>query len=159
MTIMMPAAAPGIKATKIDFGKSLLETLAFRERAKQLLLSRIDGPARRAAPSSGNGRSSADVAAPIHGVRPMWLSAADRTTNLPTKLDRDQAKRAEAQADSKVSSEAIRGLLRRALDAGKVPHSKPRAVAFTDELIAHDSRHRRQIAVFGRQRRECGFGK
>ena len=154
---MMPAAAPGIKVTKIDFRKSLLETLDINERAKQLLLSRIDGPAWRAAPSSGNGRSTAYVARYIHGVRPMRLSAADRTTNLATKLDHDQAKRAEAQADLKASSEAILGLLRRAL--GKVPHSKPHAVAFTDYLIARDSRYRRQIAILGRQRRECGFGK
>ena len=151
---MMPAAAPGIKATKIDFRKSLLETLAIHERAKQLLHSRINGPAWRAAPSSVNGRSTADVASRIHGVR-----AADRTPNLPTKLDHDQTKRAEAQADLKVSSEAILGLFRRALDAGKVPHCKPRAVAFTDYLIADDSRHRRQIAILARQRRECGFGK
>lgn len=156
---MMPAAAPGMKATKIDFRKSLPETPAINERAKQLLHRRIDDPAWRAAPSSVNGRSTADVATHIHGVRPMWLSAADRTTNLPTKLDHDQTKRAESQADLKVSSEAILGLLRRALDAGKVPHCKPHAVAFTDCLIAHDSRHRRQIAILGRQRRECGFGK
>ena len=154
---MMPAAALGIKATKIDFRKSLLETPAINERAKQLLHTRIDGPAWRAAPSFANGRSTADVATHIHGVRPMGLSAADRTTNLPTKLDHDQAKRAEAQADLKVSCEAILGLRRRAL--GKVPRCQPHAVAFTDHLIAHDSRHRRQIAVFGRQRRECGFGK
>jgi len=123
----------------------------------QLLHSRIDGPAWRAAPSSVNGRSAADVATHIHGVRPMWLSAADRTTNLPTKLDHDQAKRAEAQADLKVSSEAILGLRRRAL--GKVPRCQPHAVAFTDHLIAHDSRHRLQIAILGRQQRECGSGK
>jgi hypothetical protein len=159
MPIMMPAAALGIKATKIDFRKSLLETAAIKERAKQLLHSPIEGPAWRAAPSFVNGRSTADVATHIHGVRTMWLSAADRTTNLPTKLDHDQAKRAEAQADLKVSSEAILVLPRRALDAGKVPHCQPHAVAFTDHLIARDSRHRRQIAILGRQQRECGFGK
>jgi hypothetical protein len=32
-------------------------------------------------------------------------------------------------------------------------------VAFTDHLIAHDSRYRRLIAILGRQQRECGFGK
>ena len=156
---MMPAAALGIEATKIDFRKSLLETPAINERAKQLLHTRIDGPAWRAAPSFANGRSTADVATHIHGVRPMWRSAADRTTHLPTKLDHDQAKRAEAQADLKVSSEAILALLRRALDAGKVPHCQPHAVAFTDHLIARDSRRRRQIAILGRHQRECGFGK
>jgi uncharacterized damage-inducible protein DinB len=122
----------------------------------QLLHSRIDGPAWRAAPSSVNGRSTVD-ATHIQGVRPMWLSVADRTTNLPSKLDHEQSKRTEAQADLKVNSEAILGLLRRAL--GKVPHCQPHAVAFTDHLIAHDSRHRRQIAILGRQRRECGVGK
>ena len=156
---MMPAAALGIKATKIDFRKSLLETPAIKERAKQLLDSRIDGPAWRAAPSFVNGHSTADVVTHIHGVRPMRLSAADRTTNLPTRLDHDHAKPAEAQADLKVSSEAILALLRRALDAGKVPHCQPHAVAFTDRLIARDSRHRRQIAILGCQQRECGFGK
>ena len=81
---MRPAAAPGLQATKIDFRKSLLETPAINERAKQLLPSHIEGSAWRAAP---------------HGV------------------------------------------------------------ALTDYVIAHDSRHRRQIAIFARQRRECGFGK
>ena len=32
-------------------------------------------------------------------------------------------------------------------------------VAFTEHLIAHDSRYRRPIAILGRQQRECGFGK
>jgi hypothetical protein len=92
-------------------------------------------------------------------VRPIWLSTAEQTTNLPTKRDHDQAERAEVQGDLKMSSRAILGLLRRALGAAKVPHSKPPGVAFTDYVIAHDSRHRRQIAIFARQRRECGFGK
>ena len=156
---MMPAAALGIEATKIDFRKSLLETPAINERAKQLLHSPIEGPAWRAAPSFVDVRSDVGGRAAVDGVRPMWLSAADRTTNLPTKLDHDQAKRAEAQADLTVSSEAILVLPRRALDAGKVPHCQPHAVAFTDHLIARDSRHRRQIAILGRQQRECGFGK
>ena len=99
---MRPAAAPGIKATKIDFRKSLLETPAINERAKQLLLGHIEGSAWGAAPSSSNDPSTAGVATHIHGVRPMWLSAY---------------------------------------------------------VIAHDSRHRCQIAIFARQRRECGFGK
>ena len=109
---MRPAAAPGLKATKINFRKSLLETPAIHERAKQLLLSHIEGSAWRAAPCSG-----------------------------------------------KMSSAAILGLLRRALDAAKVPHCKPHGVAFTNYVIAHDSSHRRQIAIVARQRRECGFGK
>jgi hypothetical protein len=92
-------------------------------------------------------------------VRPIWLSAADQTTNLPTKRDHDQAERAEVQADLEMSSAAILGLLRRALGAAKAPHSKPHGVAFTDYVIAHDSRHRRQIAIFAPERRECGFGK
>jgi hypothetical protein len=60
---------------------------------------------------------------------------------------------------TKIDFGAILGLLRKALDAGKVPQSKPHAAAFTDYLIAHDSRPRRQIAILARQRRECGFGK
>jgi hypothetical protein len=148
---MRPAAAPGIKATKIDFRESLLETPAINERAKQLPLSRIEGSAWRA-PCCGNGRSNADVAIHIHRVPPMWLSAADQTTSLPTK-------RAEVQADLKISSAAILGLLTRALEAAEVPHSKTHGVAFTDNVIADDSRHHREIAIFARQRRECGFGK
>jgi hypothetical protein len=155
---MRPAAAPGINATKIDLRKSLLETPAINERVKQLPLSHIEGSAWRAAPCSGNGRSTADVATHIHGRRPMWLSAADQTTNLPAKRDHDQAKRAEVQADLKMSSAAILGLLTR-VDAGEVPLCETHGVAFTNCGIAHDSRHRRQIAIFARQRRECGFGK
>jgi uncharacterized damage-inducible protein DinB len=177
---MVPTAAPGAKSNSLDFRKSLLETFAINERANQLLLSHIADAAWNAAPPAGKGRSVGAIAAHIHHVRLMWLSAVDKTGKHPAKLDPDKATRAEVQKSLKSSAEAIRTLLEKALNdpAGRVPHFKPDVVAFVGYLIAHDSHHRGQIAMLARQVghpvptqtgfglwewgtlwRECGFGK
>ena len=177
---MVSTAAPDAKSISLDFRKSLLETFAINERANQLLLSHIADAAWNAAPPAGKGRSIGAIAAHIHHVRLMWLSAADKTGKHPAKLDPDKATRAEVQKSLKSSAEAIRTLLEKALNdpAGKVSHFKPDVVAFVGYLIAHDSHHRGQIAMLARQVghpvptqtgfglwewgtlwRECGFGK
>jgi uncharacterized damage-inducible protein DinB len=177
---MSPTTAPGGKSASIDFRKSLLETFAINEKANQLLLTQIADAAWQAPTPSGKGRSIGAIAAHIHHVRLMWLSAADKSARVPAKLDSEKATRAEVQKALKSSAEAIHTLLGKALDdpSGKVPNFKPGVVAFVGYLIAHDSHHRGQIAMLARQVghglppqtgfglwewgslwRECGFGK
>ena len=150
---MPPTSAPGSKSPAIDFRRSLLETFAINEKANQLLLGHIADAAWQAPPPSGKGRSIGAIAAHIHHVRLMWLSAADKTAKHPAKLDPDKATRAQVQTSLKASAEAIHTLLEKALNdpAGKVPHFKPDVVAFVGYLIAHDSHHRGQIAMLARQ--------
>ena len=177
---MNATITPGAKSYNFDFRKSLLETFAINEKANQLLLSHVAEAAWRASPPSGKGRTIGAIAAHIHHVRLMRLSAADKTGKHPAKLDADKATRAQVQSALKASAAAIQTLLVRALAdaAGKVPHFKPGVVAFVGYLIAHDSHHRGQITMLARQVghavptetgfglwewgslwRECGFGK
>jgi len=75
---MRSMTTPAVKSSTIDFKKSILETFATNEKANQLLLNNIEEAAWQAPPPSGKGRSIADIAAHIHHVRLMWLSAADK---------------------------------------------------------------------------------
>jgi uncharacterized damage-inducible protein DinB len=178
-TLDMPISpAVGSKSSSIDFRASLLETFAINEKANQVLLSHIADAAWRATPPTRKGRLIGSIAAHVHNVRLMWLSAADKSGKHPAKLDPDKASRPQVQNSLKASANAIHSLLDKALNdpAGKVPHFKPDVVAFVGYLIAHD--HRGQIAMLARQVgypiptqtnfglwewgslwRECGFGK
>jgi len=177
---MSPTATPVAKALSLDFRKSLLETFAVNEKANQLLLSNIADEAWHAAPPSGKGRSIGAIAAHIHHVRLMWLSAADKNGKHPAKVDPDKATRAQVQTALKASAGAMHALLEKALEdpTGKVQHFKPNVVAFVGYLIAHDAHHRGQMAMLARQVghsvpakagfglwewgtlwRDCGFGK
>jgi uncharacterized damage-inducible protein DinB len=153
MIAMSSVVVPGAKAPSIDFRRALLETFAINERANQLLLSNVPDAAWDAKPPSGRGRTIAGIAAHIHHVRLMWLSAADKTAKLPAKLQPDKASRAQVQTALKASAAAIDSLLQKSLDdpAGKVPNFKPNVVAFVGYLIAHDSHHRGQIAMLAHQ--------
>ena len=177
---MKTASAAGTKTAALDFRKSLLGSFAVNERANQLVLSNIDEAAWHAAPPSGKGRTIADIAAHIHHVRLMWLSAADKSAKVPAKLEPDKSTRAQVQAALKASAGAMEGLLAKALEdpEGKVPNFKPDVVNFVGYLIAHDAHHRGQMCMLARQVghgipakagfalwewgtlwRECGFGK
>jgi uncharacterized damage-inducible protein DinB len=160
---MKSALAPGEKT--LDFKKSLLESFAVNERSNQLLLGNIHEAAWHAAPGSGKGRTIADVAAHIHHVRLMWLSAADKSAKVPAKLDPEKATREEVQCALKASAAGIEALLRKALDdpTGRVPNFKPDVIHFVCYLIAHDSHHRGQMAMLARQvghaiPAQAGFG-
>jgi uncharacterized damage-inducible protein DinB len=177
---MKSALALGAKApAALDFKKSLLESFAVNEKANQLLIGNIRDAAWQADSPTGKGRSIADVAAHIHHVRLMWLSAADKTAKVPAKLGPDKASKEQVQAALKASASAIEKLLEKALEdpAGKVPNFRPDVVAFVGYLIAHDSHHRGQITMMARQVghpvppkigfglwewgrlwKECGFG-
>jgi uncharacterized damage-inducible protein DinB len=175
---MSPAAATS-KAASLDVRKALLETFAINEKVNQLLLANIADAAWHAAPPSGKGRTIAEIAAHIHHVRLMWLSAADKSGKLPAKLQPETIKQRDVQAALKQSSAAVESLLEKALDdpEGKVPNFKPNVVVFIGYLVAHDSHHRGQIGMLARQLghpvdkkaayglwewgslwRECGFG-
>ncbi len=150
---MKTALAPGAKSPVMDFKKSLLESFGVNEKANQLLLSNISDAAWQADPPTGKGRSVADIAAHIHHVRLMWLSAADKNAKIPAKLEPEKATREQVQAALKASGMAIEKLLMKALEdpAGKVPNFRPDVVSFVGYLIAHDSHHRGQIAMLARQ--------
>ncbi len=176
---MSPAASPGSKTASLDLRKALLETFAINEKANQLLLGTIAEAAWHAAPPWGKGRTIAEIAAHMHHVRLMWLSAADKSGKLPAKLQPGKATQREVQAALKQSAVAVDSLLQKALEepAGKVPNFKPNVVAFIGYLVAHDSHHRGQIGMMARQLghaidkktayglwewgslwRDCGFG-
>jgi len=150
---MKTAVPTGAKAPAFDFKKSLLQSYAINEQANQLLLNNISEEGWQADSPTGKGRSIADVAAHIHHVRLMWLSAADKTAKVPPKLQPDKATRAEVQSALKASAAAIEKLLEKALEdpSGRVPNFKPDVVSFVGYLIAHDSHHRGQMAMMARQ--------
>jgi uncharacterized damage-inducible protein DinB len=176
---MKTALVPGAKTPALDFKKSLLESFGVNEKANQLLLSNISDAAWQADSPTSKGRCIADIAAHIHHVRLMWLSAADKTAKVPAKLEPEKASREQVQAALKASAAAIENLLAKALDdpSGRVPNFRPDVVNFVGYLIAHDSHHRGQIAMLARQVghpmspkvafglwewgtlwKECGFG-
>ncbi len=107
---------------------------------------------KRSSPT-GKGRSIANVAAHIHHVRLMWLSAADKTAKVPAKLEPGNATRDQVLTALKTSATAIEKLLQKALEdpAGRVPNFRPDVVSFVGYLIAHDAHHRGQIAMMARQ--------
>ena len=151
---MKTALAPGLRSSAtLDFRKSLLDSFAINEKANQLLVSHISDSAWQAESPAGKGRTIASIAAHIHHVRLMWLSAADKTAKVPAKLEPDKASKEQVQSALKASASAMEKLLIKALEdpAGKVPNFRPDVVAFVGYLIAHDSHHRGQIAMLARQ--------
>jgi uncharacterized damage-inducible protein DinB len=150
---MKTVVDPKGKVETLDFRKSLLESFGVNERANQQLLSNIEDKAWQAPPPTGKGRSIADIAAHIHHVRLMWLSAADKSAKVPAKLEPEKSSREEVKAALKASATAIEKLLENALQdpAGKVPNFRPDVVSFVGYLIAHDSHHRGQITMLARQ--------
>jgi uncharacterized damage-inducible protein DinB len=162
---MTPALAPPSKVPALDFRKSLVQSFAINEQANQLLLNNLSDQAWQAESPTGKGRTIADVAAHIHHVRLMWLSAADKTARIPAKLEPGKATRGQVQSALNASAAAMQKLLEKALEdpAGKVPNFKPDVVSFVGYLIAHDSHHRGQMAMLARQvghplSAKAGFG-
>lgn len=150
---MKPGVTRGVKSNAFDAKQSLLDTFKINERANQLLLVNVADDAWRAATPTGKGRNIADIAAHIHNVRLMWLSAADKLAKLPAKLDKERATRKEVMEALQASAAAMQKLLEAALEhpEGKVPNFKPNVVAFIGYLVAHDSHHRGQISMLARQ--------
>lgn len=148
---MKSALGSGANAPVLHFKKSLMESFGVNEKANRLLLSNISDVAWTGDPPSGKGRRIADVASRIHHVRLLWLSAADKSAKVPAKLEPEKTTREQAQSALNSSTLAIEKLAATAFEdsTGKVPNFRPDVVSC--HLIAHDSRHRGQIAMLARQ--------
>jgi uncharacterized damage-inducible protein DinB len=149
ISTMSPAVAPQGKIHALDFKKALLEAMAINEKANQLLLNNIPDVAWRV----GKGRTNADIAAHIHHIDLMWLSACEESAKAPAKLPPDKATHQEVQTALKERSDACGSLKQKALDdpAGKSANYKLNLVAFVGYLITLDSHHRGQVTKLARQ--------
>jgi len=137
----------------LDLKQSLLDTFSINQKANELLLTNVSDAAWQMPAPNGKGRTIAAIAAHMHNVRLMWLSAADKTAKLPAKLDGEKSSREEVSQALRNSAAAISKLIEKGLadPVGKVPNFKPDVVAFVGYLIAHDAHHRGQVAMLARQ--------
>lgn len=88
--------APAIETSAnpvFDVKRSPLRAFAIDERANQKLLEGISDAAWRTPRPGGKGRTIAGIASHIHNVRSMSLAAADKSANLPAKLESGKASR------------------------------------------------------------------
>lgn len=128
--------------------KQFLETWEIHNRINLYLLESIDNAALGSF-SASKGRSVGEQFAHIHNVRLMWLkaAAADLLSGLD-KLEKEEARDKKSLAKSlKASGAAIKALLERGVQEGKIKGFKPHAQAFLGYLISHESHHRGQIML------------
>jgi uncharacterized damage-inducible protein DinB len=98
---------------------------------------------------SSKGRNVAEQFAHVHNVRLMWLqqSGPELLAGL-AKIEKDHAADKKLLAKSLDSSaHAIRQLLAKGIQSGKIKGFKGHATAFLGYLISHESHHRGQIAL------------
>ena len=128
--------------------KQLLETWEIHNRINLYLLESVEAGA-LASFSASKGRSVGEQFAHIHNVRLMWLKSAapDLLENLD-KLEKEAARDKKSLAKAlKASGQAVRTLLERGLQEGKIKGFKPHPAAFFGYLISHESHHRGQILL------------
>jgi uncharacterized damage-inducible protein DinB len=130
---------------------SLLLALATNERINQYLLDHIDDGVWNAKPAGGSGRTVAAIVAHMHNVRRMWLKVVAKDVALPPKLERASVTRQEAKDALASSHAALDEVLRKSLEAGKVPNFSAGPAGFVSYLVAHDAHHRGQICMQVRQ--------
>jgi len=86
----------------------------------------------------------------IHSVRLMWLKAS-----APDLMQTVAPVEGETQETLKIaltaSAEAMRKMLERGFETGKIKGFKPHAMAFLGYLIAHEAFHRSQAELVLRQ--------
>lgn len=129
----------------------LLETWDIHNR---IMLYVLDGMAPETlGVKPGRGRSVGEQLAHVHNVRLMWLDAASTSTELPSKIAKEQAEDKHLLAAALVSSgEAIRNLVHQALEHNsRIKGFKPHVTAFVGYLIAHESHHRAQVILLLKQ--------
>jgi uncharacterized damage-inducible protein DinB len=132
----------------MDLRQQLLETWDIHDRINRYLLGAIE-PGALTATARVRGRTVGEQLAHLHGVRLMWLKSAapelmEGLDKVPKEAAADKARLAEAL---EASGRAVRGLLERALETGRVKGFKPHPTAFLGYLVAHESHHRGQIAA------------
>ena len=115
--------------------------------------------------SASKGRTVGAQFAHIHNVRLMWLKAAspDLLSGLDKIEDKEGITRKSLTTSLEQSSQAIRTLLSKGIDEGKIKGFKPHAAAFLGYLISHESHHRGQIVLSLKQSghpvdKKVGFG-
>ena len=126
----------------------LLETWAIHKRIHLYLLDALAPEMLRGKLSSG-GRDVGSQFAHVHNVRLMWLkSATPSLLEGLAKLDGEASYDKSQLADAlERSGEAIRELLSKGLESGRVKGFKPHPIAFLGYLISHESSHRGEIGV------------
>lgn len=126
----------------------IVETWDIHDRINLYLLDSIETPS-LASFSASKGRSVGEQFAHIHNVRLMWLkTAAPDLLDGLDKVEKEEARDKRCLAKSlKASGAAIRALLERGLNEGRIKGFKPHAAAFLGYLISHESHHRGQIVL------------
>lgn len=134
----------------MDLGEQLIDTWRIHNRIHLFLLEAI--PSEALSTPLAKGKAVGAQFAHIHNVRLMWLkaSAPDLLEGLE-KLEGDLSPARLADALT-ASSQAVEGLIGRAIEAGgKVKNFKPHVTAFVGYLISHESHHRGQMEIALRQ--------
>ena len=128
--------------------KQFLDTWEIHNRINLYLLDAIE-PVSLMSFSASKGRSVGEQFAHIHNVRLMWLkSAAPDLLKGLEKLEKEATRDKKHIGESlKASGAAIKSLLERGAQEGKVKGFKPHAAAFLGYLISHESHHRGQIML------------
>ena len=131
--------------------QALLNALDTNNGISLYLIENLPVEAWSAKPPGGKGRTIAAIVAHMHNVRVMWLKAA-RAEDIPGQLERETVTPAQATGALDSSARALEKLCRQALETdGRIKGFRPDVAGFVGYLIAHDARHRGQIAMLARQ--------
>ncbi len=136
---------------------ALIEAYATSNRMNRYLIENLPEKAWRADPPDGKGRTIAAIAAHIHNVRHMWLTAsAPAGLRIPPKLDRLKVTRRQALDALAKSEVAMTALVEPAVRGdGRIRNFPRGVVAFLAYVMAHEAHHRGQMTMLARQ---CGHG-
>jgi uncharacterized damage-inducible protein DinB len=125
----------------------LIETWAIHNRINLYLLNSIKEE-HLADLSASKRRSVGEQFAHIHNVRLMWLKAANPDLlKGQTKIEKEAITKKILTTELTASANAIRTLLLKGFEEGKVKGFKPHPTAFFGYLISHESHHRGQIML------------
>lgn len=84
----------------------------------------------------------------MHNTRIMWLDAMGMLPEDVKKIDKGAVPKLGAiRVALEASGVAVRGMIERVVEKGKVPSFKRSPATFVSYLIAHESHHRGQITV------------
>jgi uncharacterized damage-inducible protein DinB len=128
--------------------KQLIDAWQIHNRINLYLLDSLEPPSLGTF-SASKGRNVGEQFAHIHNVRLMWLkSAAPDLLKGLDKIEKEIAGDKKLLSKSlEASGAAIKLLLERGLQEGKVKGFKPHPAAFLGYLISHESHHRGQIML------------